>query len=343
MSSSDAPQGRPLSRRSAVAILGGLATLALAGCSAPTPSSPAGASGPVRADVPGPAEISAATAGDTLPAGAPGAGTPTVTLGTKDFSEQFLLGELYAQALRAKGFTISLAQNVGGTEVIDSAFGAGRIGCYPEYVGEIASSLAGASPTDDALTTYRRAAEYEATRRNATLLKICRFQNTDVIVVRRELAERHGLRSVPDLAQLGAARLAAQPPFRTRTSGLAGMRAVYGLTDLEFFAVAPDETYGALDAGEAEVADGFSTDPELASPAYVELDDPQNLFGFQYVAPVVTRAVLAASGPAFARTCNWLSARLSVRAVREMNRLVRLDGQDEATVARDFLVRSGLR
>lgn len=333
-------------RRSAPIVAALVLVLVAAGCgSAPTP--PPSPGGVVRADVVGPAEITANTATSPLPAGTPGLGKPTVVLGTKDFSEEFLLGDLYAEALRAKGFTVTLDQNVGDSEIIDSAFAANQIQIYPEYLGEIASGLAQAPTGGSALQTYQQAAQFEQTRRAATILAQTPYQNTDVLVVRRELAERYGLRSVPDLARIGpggrGVRVAAQPPFRTRSNGLVGMAQVYGLTDVSFLAVGPDETYGALSAGQAQVADGFSTDAQLTSGGYVELDDPQNIFGFQYVAPVVKQATLAQEGPAFAQTCNWVSALLTVGEIRAMNQQVQLGGADEATVANAFLLRHGLR
>ena len=312
-----------------------IALLVLAACGSPT-TTQAGAS---RVDAPGPPEI---TAHASLPAGTPGAGRPTVVLGTKDFAEQFLLGELYAQALRAKGFTVDLLQNVGGSEIIDSAFASNQIQMYPEYLGEVAA-LAGGPAATTPLASYRKAQAFERSRRAAAVLDQTPYQNTDVVVVRREFAQQHGLASVGDLAGAGDVVLAAQPPFRTRQNGLAGMRAVYGLDDVSLLAVAPDETYSALDAGRAQAADGFSTDPQLGTGHYVELDDPRTVFGFQYVAPVVKQATLDAAGPAFAQTCNWVSSLLTVADVRAMNRQVQSDGADEATVARDFLARHGLR
>lgn len=339
--------GRPAAR--AVLLVAVLLLAALLGACAGSPSAPPTAG--VRADAVGPPEITASAARSPLPAGTPGVGTPPVTIGTKDFTEQFLLGELYTQALRAKGFTVALQQNVGGSEIIDSSFAAGQIQFYPEYLGEIAAGLAHQETSGSPQETYQQAAAFERAQRGATLLDQTPYQNVDVLVVRREYAQRYGLASVPDLARVGSGgdgvTLAAQPPFRTRTSGLAGMQKIYGLTGVTLLAVAPDETYAALDAGQAQVADGFSTDAQLSTTSstgsrYAELDDPRNIFGFQYVAPVVKQATLDASGPAFAQTCNWVSSLLTVDAVRSMNEQVQVEGADEAAVARRFLAEHGL-
>lgn len=329
-----------------VAVVVACVALLLAGCgSSATSSGSTGTNSAVAALAPGPPEITASTATSPLPAGTPGAGTPPVTIGTKDFPEQFLLGELYTQALRAKGYTVNLQQNLGDSEIIDSAFASNQIQMYPEYLGEIASGLAKGS-ADTPQSTYQQAQAFEQSSRSASVLAQTPYQNIDVIVVRGDDAQRYGLRTVADLAKISSGgrgvSVAAQPPFRTRTAGLAGMSKVYGLDQLGLLAVAPGETYTALNAGQARAADGFSTDAQLASGTDVALDDPQHIFGFQYVAPVVKQSTIAAGGPGFAATCNWVSSLLTVPAIQAMNRQVQLGGADEATVARDFLTQHGL-
>ena len=334
--------------RTALLLAVSVVLFVLAGCTGggssagADPGAPAPGSAATQAETPGPPEITAG-AGDRLPTGTPGRGRPTVVIGTKDFSEQFLLGELYAQALRAKGYTVQLQQNVGASELIDTAFASNQIQMYPEYLGEIATGLAPSLVANTPLGIYRTAAQFEGARRAATVLKQTPYQNTDVLVVKREFADRYDVRSVPDLANVEGVRLAAQPSFRTRNSGLAGMAQVYGLTSVRFLAVSPEATYEALDSGQVDVADAFSTDAQLRSGKYVELDDPQHVFGYQYVAPVVKQATVRALGPQFAQTCNWVSSLLSVDAVRSMNEQVQLGGANEAQVARQFLAAKGLR
>ena len=320
----------------------------LTGCSDRAGSSEAIGSGSdaptnrTRAEDPGPPEVTAGP-GDGLPAGRPGAGTPAFVLGTKDFSEQFLLGELYTQALRAKGYSVALQQNVGASELIDTAFASNQIQMYPEYLGEIATGLAPQLVDNTPLGIYRTASQFEQTQRAATILKQTPYQNIDVLVAERDFVDDHDVASIADLADIGPLRLAAQPSFRTRTNGLAGLEDVYGLSDVSFLAVSPDQTYEALDSGQVDVADAFSTDAQLRSGDYVEIDDPQHAFGYQYVAPVVKQETVRALGPEFAQTCNWVSSLLTVDAVRSMNEQVQLGGANEAEVARQFLASEGLR
>jgi osmoprotectant transport system substrate-binding protein len=122
------------------------------------------------------------------PAELPGKGKPPVALATKNFTEQYVLGELYAQALRAKGFTIVLKENVGSSEIVDRALGDGVIDVYPEYIGVIAQELARSNVRPKtADETYRRAKAYEA-KRGFTLLDRTPGFDADANVVKPGLA-----------------------------------------------------------------------------------------------------------------------------------------------------------
>lgn len=287
-----------------------------------------------------------------LPQGTPGAGKPQVVLGSKDFAEQDLLNELYTQALRAKGYTIIPKPRIGSSEVIDRAFAADQIQMYPEYLGEIATGSTMAdlrTPPPNASTTYRAAQQFEQSQRAGQLFLQTPYQNVDTIAVRPDFAQRYGLKSVADLDHVGpggqGVKIAAQAPFRTRYSGLVGMASQYRLTQLEpgFLPVpAGEAVYRALDSGQANAADAFSTDPQLIGDQYVPLSDPRNIFGSQFVAPVVKQATVAQEGPEFEKTCNWVSSLLTVQAVQQMNQAV-AGGQNPADVARTFLQQNGLR
>ncbi len=278
----------------------------------------------------------------TCPSGTPGAGKPQIRVGSKNFAEQFLLGELYAQALRSRGYTVDYRSDIGGSEVIDRAFQAGEIDMYPEYLGEIETSIAdfdraANSPEE----TFNRAKQFEEAQRNATILPQTPFQNTDVLIVKPDFAQQHSLRTVRDLNNVGSAgegvTLAAQPPFETRFNGLVGMKEVYGLTAVKFNGVDVGLTYQALDGGNVNVADAFSTDGQLTTGNYVTLDDPENIFGFQHVAPVIKQPVLQEQGTEFADTLNCVSTLLTTEAIRALNAEIQLNGRQPVEVAEKFL------
>lgn len=346
--------GRPRSALLAAALAALALVLAACGSGqAGAPVAPITGGGGTQDGPPRDALAMTATAGRfQLPPGTPGVGRPPVVLGSKDFAEQDLLGELYAQALRAKGYTIVPRPRVGSSEVIDEAFAANQIQMYPEYLGEIAtgSTMAGLrTPPSDASTAYRTAQQFEQSRRQAQILAQAPYQNIDTIIVTPEFARQYNLRTVEDLKNVGpngqGVRIAAQPPFRTRFAGLTGMASQYGLTALEpgFVGVAAGPpVYQALDGGQANAADAFSTDPQLLGNRYVRLEDPKNIFGSQYLAPVVKQATVAEQGPEFEQTANWVSGLLTVSAVQQMNQAA-AGGQGPADVARTFLTQNGLR
>ncbi|MCU1654336.1 MAG: Substrate-binding region of ABC-type glycine betaine transport system [Pseudonocardia sp.] len=331
---------RPAHRTAAVAALAVL-TLVLAGCGGGAPGGAAGSGG-------GAAVPSSSGSGVGLPAGTPGQGKPAVTVGDKDFSEAFLIGDLYEQALKAKGYTVNLKANVGGSEVIDSAFKAGQIDVYPEYTGEILSSVAGdQGRTTSAEETWQKAKAFEEANRGATLLPQTPFQDIDVVIVKPEFASAHNLKAIGDLKNVGpggqGVSWAAQPPDKTRYAGLVGMQQAYGLTNVAFVGVDVGVTYSALDTGTVNSADAFSTDGQLTTNKYTVLDDPEHIMGFQHVAPVVKQSVLAAQGPEFAQTLNWVDSLLTQQAILQMNAAIQLNHVDPATVAQKFLAANGLQ
>jgi osmoprotectant transport system substrate-binding protein len=291
---------------------------------------------------PGTSRVAPTTASGSASRG-PGAGKPAVTLGTKNFTEELILGQLYAQALRAKGFSVTLKNDIGASEVVHGQLAAGQIDGYPEYTGTILSVLAHDSrrpPNAD--VAYLRAAAFER-RHGDVLLAMAPATDTDVVIAKPAFAARHHLSTLADLTRLGsAATLAGPPEFRTRFNGLIGLNQVYGVRHIGFVPVKIGAQYQALQAGRAQLAAAFTTDGQLSQGGYTLLADPQNIFGFQNVAFVVRGDTLAREGPAFAQTINAVSAKLSTQALRVMNAAVVLDQQSPVAVARQFLGASGL-
>jgi len=279
-----------------------------------------------------------ACGGKERPGGKPGAGKPPVTLGSKNFTEQFVLGQLYKQALEARGFRVTLKNNIGSSEITDKALTSGKIDAYPEYTGTVLSTLAGRGqrPTS-AKQAYREAKRFEQ-QRGFTLTKPTPFFNTDALAVLHSYAKSNHLRQISDLRRLGArVTFGAPPESRTRFEGLVGLRRVYGLTRMKFKPLAIGLQYKALDGAQIQTADVFTTDGQLNGNRYKVLKDPRNVFGFQNVAMVVSRKVLKAEGPAFQKTVDAVSEKLTTGAMRKMNAAADLDKVPPAQVAHKFL------
>src|ERR1700722_3178861 len=152
---------------------------------------------------------------------APGAGKPAVVIGDKNFPEENILGALYAEALKAKGYTVSLKDNIGSTEIIYKALTSGQIGMFPEYIGNVLSVIAGNTSTPkSAAAAYNEGKAYLA-KHGYTLLPMTPFADSYVVIVKNAYAKAHGLKSVADLKKLGkSVKIAALPEFATRFSGL---------------------------------------------------------------------------------------------------------------------------
>ncbi len=273
-----------------------------------------------------------------------GQSAPAVRIGTKNFTEQYILGELYRQALEAAGFRVELKRNIGSSEIVHQALAGGALDMYPEYVGVLLSEIADqpARPRD-ARDAYALAKAYEE-RRGFTLLAMTPFSDSNALAVTARTARRHRLQRITDLETLpgGAVKVGAPPEFRTRYEGLIGLQRVYGMTHVAVTALPIGDQYEALDGGEVDAAAVFTTDGRLARRRYVVLEDPRRLFAAQHVAPVIDRDTLETHGPRLASVVDAVSGRLTTRAMREMNAEVDLRGRAPESVARRFLVEQGL-
>jgi osmoprotectant transport system substrate-binding protein len=273
----------------------------------------------------------------------PGAGKPPIRLATKNFTEQYVLGEAYARALRARGFTVSLKEDVGSSEIVDRAMTAGGIDMYPEYTGVIVHEIAKEQERPkDAAETHRRAKAFEE-KRGFTLLDMTPGYDADANAVRPQLARRYDLESTADLKRLGRFRYGGPAENRTRFAGAIGLRRVYGLTGLRYVPLQITDRYKALDSGKVDVVAVFTTEGQLTDrKRYKVLTDPKGVFGFQNIAPVVSKKVLQAEGPEFERTINAVSAELTNDVLQGMNAAVDLRHEDPGAVAAAFLQEHGL-
>jgi osmoprotectant transport system substrate-binding protein len=268
----------------------------------------------------------------------PGKGKPPVTIGTKDFTEEFILGELYKDALQAKGYTVKLKKNIGATEIIDTALKSHKIDGYPEYTGESVATVAKRNvPAKTAAEEYQLAKQfYEG--RGETVSQPTPFQDVDAIATTKAFAAKHHLSSMEDLKKIGSFSLGARPEFKARQQGLAGMKKVYGINNAKFRQLALGVQYQALDTGKVDAANIFTTDAQLASGKYTVLKDPKGVFGFQNVAFVIDKKKLAElGGGQFMGVINSVNKLLTTDAITSMNKAVAIDKQDEATVAKQFL------
>jgi len=268
---------------------------------------------------------------------------PTIVIGTKNFTEQYVLGQLYKQALEAKGFDVSYKESIGSTELIQASLTSGKINFYPEYTGVIVQVVFHrAFSPKTAAATYRLAKRLEAAK-GFTVLAPTPFYNTDVVAVTDATAKKYGLDTIGDLRKAGKFKLGGFPECQTRNTCFLGYTRQYGLENARFVPLAGISAYAALDAGTVLAADVFSTDPPLGrNSKYTVLADPKHVTGFQNVAPIVKTSVARAAGAGLAKTVNAVSAKLTLAAIVAMNKAVSVDKKSAASVARQFLQANGL-
>jgi osmoprotectant transport system substrate-binding protein len=268
---------------------------------------------------------------------------PTITLGTKNFTEEFVLGQLYAQELRAKGFKVDLKNDIGSSEIVDRALTSGAIDMYPEYTGVIVQEIAHEKQLPrSAAATYARAKSFQA-RRGFAILAPTPGQDVLANAVRPAFARKHGLKTTADLRRIGSFKYGGPSENRTRFQGVVGMRQVYKLNNLRYVPLKIEERYQALQSGKVDMIGAFTTEPQLRDTSKITvLSDPQGIFGFQQIVPVVHKQVLDREGPGFRRALNAVSAKLTNKVLRDLNAAVDIDGRPPADVAREFLQQNGL-
>ncbi len=272
----------------------------------------------------------------------PGAGKPAVVLGDKNFTEEYILGALYQQALEAKGYKVTLKGNIGSTEITYKALQDGQIQMYPEYDGTLLTTIYNdLKPPTSAAATYS-ITQKDANKQGFELTAPTPFADADGLATTKAYAKTHRLTSIADVAKLGKVSYGAPAENRTRYDGLVGLEKVYGLHNLQFVPLAEGLNYKALDSGQVDVATIFTTDPQLQSGKYTVLKDTKGLFGFQNVAMVLKPSLATAEGPAFVQTINKVSALLTLPAIIRMNAAVALDQQQPTAVAKAFLKANGL-
>jgi len=270
-----------------------------------------------------------------------GAGRPVV-VASKPFGESYLLAEMFAQLLEARGLAVERRLGLGATEIAFAALRSGAIDVYPEYTGTGLLAILDRQPIPDADSVFGIVSrEFEA-RWGVRWLPPLGFENTYAIAVRRETARRHRLATLSDLARASPELTAGlTPDFIGRPDGLPGLRRAYGLRPREVRSLVQAVKYRALAEGAVDVVDGYSTDGLLARYDLVVLEDDRRFFP-PYQAAALVGPRMWRDSPRAVAELSRLSGRLDERRMRVLNRRVEVDGEPVARVAADALRGLGL-
>jgi osmoprotectant transport system substrate-binding protein len=291
--------------------------------------------------------ISCGNVGGTDSSG--GGGGPTITVGSKNFTEQYILGNMYVQALDANGFNGVAKLDLGSEQIADKALQNGQIDLYPEYTGTALVAIVPykGNPADlnSPKATYEAAKEGYAERSPAdTMLEPAPFNNTYGIFVRKSVAEKNGLTNMDELAQASKnLTFISYSEFQNRSDGYPNMQKNYPALDFKEIKIVNELglRYSGLESGEGDVGVGFTTDGQLTSDQLVVMKDPKSIWPFYYPAPVVRSDVLK-KYPKIEKVLNEVSASLDVETMRELNGRVDLEQEDPEDVAREHLEEEGI-
>lgn len=264
----------------------------------------------------------------------------TVRVGSKNFTESFIIAEIYSQALEAAGLRVDRFFNLGSTQITMAAMRRGNLDLYPEYTGTALIDVLHLPPISNSHLAYETVKRGFKERYGIIWLDKSPMNDSQALATTRAIASRDRITTLSELSRAAShLRLATIQEFLARADGLPGLQRYYGgfhFADVRTYDIALK--YRALLGGQADVASAFSTDGALANDQLVVLRDDRHFWSAYNVAPVVRRQSLAAH-PEIAGILNAVSPAITDTAARTMNAAVENQQQDPADIATEFLAR----
>lgn len=276
----------------------------------------------------------------------PDNGDVNLTIGSKNFTEQIVLGEIYAQALEAAGYNVSTKLNLGSEQVALKALKGGQISGYPEYTSTALTSFFDFAPEDvpgDAEEAFE-ASKQDFADEGLVAYPPTPFSSANAVGLLSSTADELGLSSISDLEDNQDLTLAGSSECRQRIDCLAGLEEYYGLDGLRknFTPVDIGLRYEVLDKGDADLSILFTTDAQLStSEDYTLLEDDQGVLPAGNILFVASQEAADEAGPDFGETIEKVQENLSLEVVQELNARVDLDREKPADVAADYLSQFG--
>jgi osmoprotectant transport system substrate-binding protein len=271
-----------------------------------------------------------------LDTGSSGGDKATIRVGSGNFPESVVLAEVYAKALENAGFKVQKTLNIGSREAyIKALTDSKELDVFPEYTGNLRlyfNDKATASAPDEVYAEL-----VDALPDTLTALDMAPAQDKDAVVVTKATADRYSLTSIGDLKDVAKDLVLGGPPeWKTRQTGVPGLEAKYGVVFKDFreLDAGGPLTLKALQNGQIDAGNIFSTDPTVASGELVALEDPEALFAAQNVVPLVRTAALTDD---LKMTLNAVSAALTQEELLGLVKAVVVDKKDPADVAADWV------
>jgi osmoprotectant transport system substrate-binding protein len=269
----------------------------------------------------------------------------TITIGSKNFTEQKVLGEIYAQALEAAGYTVEKQLNLGDEKTALAALEGGDIDAYPEYTGTALLSFFGVQADKlpkDPNAAYEQAREGFA-EKNLTAFEPTPFTSSNEVAVTQETAEENDLTTISDLESVaGEFTMYGSPECRQRLDCLLGLQEVYGLEFQKFVPVDIALRHEVLTKGQADVSIVFTTDPQIQRESFVLLEDDKDMFPPYNSTLVMRNEIAEQGGAAMEEVVAMVNEGLNAEAMQELNARVDLDKKTPEEVAGEYLSETGL-
>ena len=272
-------------------------------------------------------------------------GDVSITVGSKNFTEEYILGEIYAQGLEAAGYDVKTKLNLGSETIAKKAIEDGQISGYPEYtstaLGTFFQVPADKIPSD-AQQAYDMA-KAELAKEGLVAYPPTPFADSNAVGTLTSTADKLGLKTISDLKGKSQNMvLAGSPECRERIDCLVGLEQNYGLQFKQFKPVDIGLRYTVLDKGDADLSIVFTSDAVLAnSNKYTILEDNKGLIPAGNVIFIASKKVANEAGPDFGATIQKVQGNLTLPVIQELNSRVDIDKQEPAKVAHDYLVQSG--
>ncbi|CAN5575715.1 ABC transporter substrate-binding protein [soil metagenome] len=264
----------------------------------------------------------------------------SVTVGSANFPEAVLLGEMYAQALEAKDVEVQRNLNIGAREAYIKAIEDGSVDLLPEYTGNLLLFYEKSSSETDEQKVYDQL--QDALPKELTALEMSEAVDEDAVVVTQETAKKYDLESIEDLEPVADQLVVGgSPEFRERQAGLRGLEDVYGLefADFKTLDVAGPLSIEALKTGEVDVTQLFTTQSAIEANNFVVLDDPKTIAIPQNVVPLLRSDAL---NDDIEQTLNAVSAELTPDELAGLVKRLEIDKDSPVNVAADYLKEKGL-
>ena len=269
----------------------------------------------------------------------------SLKIGSKNFTEQKILGEIYAQGLAAAGYNTTTDLNLGDEQTALKALKSGQIDAYPEYTGTALLSFfktpADKLPKDPQQAYELAKADFE--KEGLTAFPPTPFTDSNEVAVTKETADKYSLKNISDLAPVaGKLVLYGTPECRQRMDCLLGLEKIYGLKFKKFVPVAPDQRHEVLQSGRADVSIVFTTDPQIKRNGEVLLEDDKGMFPPYNSTLVMKQETATKAGADLSKVLDQLQKPLTDDAMQELDARVDIDKKDPAEVAKEYLSETGL-